>query len=450
MIAALFHPVTILLATLCIQWVALAKVGPFTVQVPYVTLLLVVFFVFTGPRKIAGAAAYLRSNISWVAPWAVYLPILLAVLVNSDGANIAPRQIFYLIGGLALGACVATARDIRLILRIGAGLGIAVFIIVIEMMARGIGLSWYDAIYHFVSDGNLKFVTYSFFRDIFNSIDPRADLAISAARKNDIAACVLVLALVFRSASKSPQRDLAGTLFLGVAAALLILLNTRSVLIVAALSLIVATVVGAVMHPGKKAVSISLKLLAVVALGIFAAQLSLGNSAATNTLGERFAFDDYSTSARMSQYDSALASIEKHPLTGAGYFLVDGRPIHNLFLGAWVHAGIFAFMLVVAFYVALFLRWAATLLIFTRSPEIWVLPIAFEWIAPLPIMPLFRVWLSGDAGHPYLSEWIAIAIFFGCCLANELAKKRAGWVRGTFVAKARAKTRQTKISVVGR
>lgn len=114
MIAVLFHPVTILLATLCIQWVALAKVGPFTVQVPYVTLLLVILFVFTGPRKIAGAAAYLRDNISWVAPWAVYLLILLAVLLNSEGANIAPRQIFYLIGGLALGASVATARDIRL------------------------------------------------------------------------------------------------------------------------------------------------------------------------------------------------------------------------------------------------------------------------------------------------------------------------------------------------
>jgi hypothetical protein len=89
-------------------------------------------------------------------------------------------------------------------------------------------------------------------------------------------------------------------------------------------------------------------------------------------------------------------------------------------LGAWVQAGLVACRLVVTFYLAVLIRWISSLVTFTSRPERWVLPVAFDWIAPLPLLPLFRAWLSGEGGVFKFGEWIALSVFFGCLLANHI------------------------------
>lgn len=419
-IAALFNPVTILLATICIQWVVLAEVGNYSLHVPYLALGTVVLYAFTSRNRLAASLLYVRRNAIWTSALVIYFIILAAVLSGSAGENMPPRQLFYLVCGIAFAACIATAQNLSMIFRIGSGLGLLLFVIFVEILARSIGLSWIDAITRFLQSGNLQFVIYSFFRAVFNSIDPTRDVAFSSSTKNTIASCVLVLGLLFRSGSANPQRDVIGMAVIGVALGLLVLLNTRSVLITAGGSLFLATAIGAMTRNAQNTVLLILKLLGLLALVVVAVQLSAGDSAVSATLGDRFAFDDYSSAARMDQYRTALDRIQQHPFRGSGYFEVGGLPIHNIFLSSWMYAGLVAFLLVVVFYVTVLVRWLVFLVTVVTTPGRWVLPLAVEWVAPLPLLPLFRVWLSGDSGHFAIGEWIAISAFFGCCLANEL------------------------------
>lgn len=139
-------------------------------------------------------------------------------------------------------------------------------------------------------------------------------------------------------------------------------------------------------------------------------------------MSDRFAFDDASAAARVVQFETAIERIEKHPITGSGFYEIEGYTVHNLFLSAWMNAGIVAFLLVVCFYILLIGRWLTFVWTIARHPDQWVLPLAPEWIATLPLLPFFRVWLSGDGGNLFLGEWIAIAAFLGAILANDLKR----------------------------
>lgn len=418
---AILSPITILFSALCLQWVEVGTMGTFSLKLPYLALALVILYVFTGPRKLVDAALMVRRNAFWIAPFAAYLVIIGLIQAGSPAANSAPRQLLYVIGSIALAGSLAATPRLARTFRLGAALGVVMLIFAVEMLARSIGLSWFRAISEFAS-GNLKFVTYSFFREVFNTVDPTGD-PMGASTKNEVAVGVLVLGLLFRSATRSPSRDIVGMIFMALALGLLLLLNTRSVLIAAGLSLLLAIIVGAGSQPQRSIVPLLLKGAGAVALVALAAGASLPADDLSSTLSERFAFADNSTSARLEQYRAALEAIERHPLTGNGYFQVGTHVVHNLFLNAWVQGGLAAFLLVVTFYGGLLVSWVLFVWRAIKRPRAWVLPIAPEWIAPLPIMPLFRVWSSGDGGNMYLGEWVAISCFFGCCLANELRSR---------------------------
>jgi O-antigen ligase len=116
--------------------------------------------------------------------------------------------------------------------------------------------------------------------------------------------------------------------------------------------------------------------------------------------------------------------IEEHPFFGSGYSEANGHAIHNVFLAAWMYAGLPALLLVLAFYFAIVLRWFSFLLNVATKRGWWVLPLAPEWLAPLLLTPVFRVWISGEGGVLKFAEWVALSIFCGCVLANELLRRR--------------------------
>lgn len=429
MIAAFFHPITLLLASMCIQWVVLASAGQYSLKLPYAAMGLLILFALTGQRRIRASALFVRQNAYWMLPFVLYIILLSAALYDSGGHNPGPRQLFYLAGCISFAGCLAAAHNIGAILRVGSTLAVLLFIVVVEYLARGLGLSWLDAIREFVTSGDLHFVVFSFLRPIFNSLDPTGDVTFVASQKNAIAVCVLVAGLLFRSGS-AKGRDLVGMIFLAGVLFLLLLLNTRSVLIVAALSVFLAVALAELSKRVHNLPILALKGLAgVLAVGI---AYSMSNPTPVGELlGDRFAFDDASAAARVIQFAAAIDRIEAHPITGSGFYEVGGYTVHNLFLSAWMNAGIFAFLLVVCFYVFLIGRWFSFVWTLITNPERWVLPLAPEWVAPLPLLPFFRVWLSGDGGNLFLGEWIAVGAFLGLMLANDLKRSVTGSVEAT-------------------
>ena len=295
MIRALINPITILLAAMSLQWVIIAEVGVFTLQVPYLALLFVAVCAPLSASRFHAGFAYVRRNAIWLASLALYLIIVWPILLDTPAANTSPRQLFYLLCSVGLAAYVATARSLNTMFRLGAALGLIIFVVFTELLARRIGLSWVDAITQLVFSGNLKFVFYSFFTAIFNSLAPDADALISASRKNDVAGCILVLLLLFRSGSKNPERDLVGAGVTIGALALMVMLNDRSVLILAGASLVVAVGMGARIRAIENIPLLFIKIGGVLALIVLTVGLMPNEAGFWTVLGNRFSFADYST-----------------------------------------------------------------------------------------------------------------------------------------------------------
>jgi hypothetical protein len=439
----LSNPLTLLLAVSCLQWVYVTEIGTITVLVPYLALALLIFAAPVTKRRLTAGFLYVRSNLMWIAPIMVYLMIMTLVLWGSPAQNFSPRQIFYGVGGIGLAIATITARSPARLLRVGSALGIIVFFLAVEFLARRIGLSWADAAAELLQRGNLNFVIYEFFRTIFNSVDPTSQDAFSASTKNDVANVLLVLALLFRASSSRPQKDFVGMGLMGGALALLVMLNDRSVLIAAAASLLIATGVSAFVRPVTNLPILFAKLAAGLAMVVVAVATLTAQSGFFAKLNERFSFDDKSTTARLGQYHGAVEMIGRHPITGNGYFTVNGFAVHDAFLYAWGYGGFLAFLLVVGFYIAVLLRWISFLSSTMRNPQRWVLPLAVEWIAALPFLPLFRLWLSGEGGILKFGEWLALSVFFASLLTNELCLRALGHANGAGSFKPRVMRPQT-------
>ncbi len=48
---ALFNPITLMLASICVEWFAVAQAGPFTIKLPYLALFLVILYSVSSPRR---------------------------------------------------------------------------------------------------------------------------------------------------------------------------------------------------------------------------------------------------------------------------------------------------------------------------------------------------------------------------------------------------------------
>lgn len=425
MIGVLVHPLTLMLASICIQWVVLASVGNYTVKLPYFALAVIIIYAALDTRRVTACLMFIRQNAAWILTFILYAILLTASVFGSPAQNVGVRQLFYLAGCIAIAGSLAAARNVSGILRVGSGLAVVLFILVVEITARKIGMSWVDAVGEFVSSGNLRYVVFTFLREVFNAANPEDDVNFVTSQKNAIAVCVLICGLLFRSASTRPWRDLTGMAFFGLVAFLLLMLNTRSVIIVGGASVLLAIALRVLAGQSHNMPFLAFKGLATVAAVALFFMLS-EPSPVSDLIADRFSFDDNSTGARVLQVDVALERIAQHPLTGSGFYEVGGFQVHNLFLNAWMNAGILAFLLVVSFYLILVGRWVAFVWSLVRHPERWVLPLAPEWVAPLPLLPFFRVWLSGDGGNLFLGEWVAVAAFLGLILANDLKRTALG------------------------
>ncbi|TFL16375.1 O-antigen ligase family protein [Jannaschia formosa] len=419
----LLHPAVLIMACLPLQWIELTRLGGFDIVLPYLAILFALAAIAISDAKLARGTALVRDATPFLLPYVFYLLIIMVALYGSLAQSTPVRQIFFILSGLAFGTVLIASQNLGRLLRAAGVAAPVVFVIITEVIARDLGTSWVEALTRFFTSGDLGFVTYSFFRGIFNAQFDTDELVIAAAEKNSVAVALLVAMQLFAAGRVPGEKDRSGFAMLLVFFVLLLMLNARSVLLVAIVSVLLAALISAL-----RARRISLLgafAMTFAAIGGVAtlAVVATSDSAIVSTLKERFAFSDHSTDARLGQYSWAISRINESLLLGGGYAELHGQPVHNLFLGAFMHAGLFAFLLVVGAYLALVALWIWFCARLVVHPDQWSLPIRAEWVAALPLLPLFRVWVAGGAGHPALGEWIAL-MTFGALLALDRWTRR--------------------------
>ncbi len=210
---------------------------------------------------------------------------------------------------------------------------------------------------------------FTFLKTVFSSLNSD-DINLATSVKNAIAVCILVSGLVFRSASSKSTRDFVGMFHMAVVLGLMVLLDTRSVIIAGVGGILLAIGLKSITHTGRGSAILGVKALAAVA----ALTMVIGftnSDAVTGLMADRFSFEDASAEARVEQYQVAMDRIEQHPWMGSGYYLIDGYPVHNLFLSAWMNAGIAAFLAALAFYLILVAKWVSFVWRLVTQPKRW-------------------------------------------------------------------------------
>ena len=411
----LLHPVTWVFATLPFQWMP----GAGGVTVPYLFVMLAMGALCLAPRAIIGMTWVLRCAAIWLVPYLVYLMILFVSLSASGEQGMATRQAFFLAAFVTVAAWLATAQTPARLLRWWAGGMILSFLLVSETIARSLGLSWVDAYTRFYINGDLGFIVYGFLREIFIASAGASDAFVPASQKNMVSGALFLALLMFRAGYMRSDRDTTGLIVTVLLVSLLIMLNTRIVLVSLVLGGVVVWLIRFSSGQNFSLGGLLLRVFVVLFAGLALLAFLGSDSAIASTLSERFLFEDHSTGSRLSQYAWALQQIEQSFFTGSGYGELSGQPVHNIFLGAFMHAGVFAFLLVLFFYGVTLAIWAGFVLRLVREPQDWVLPLRGEWVAVLPMLPLLRMWVSGDAGHHSIVEWAAMAVFIGLLASNE-------------------------------
>ena len=421
----LLHPVALCLAVMPFQWLSVAGSAEGKLKLPYLVILVLLLSVLINPRAIMGCVMVVRRTALILVPYGFYLLILILALYGSLGQMIPFRQVFFVAAFVALAGYLAILPRPGDLFRYGAGMSLFLFVVVIEVLARKSGLSWTTAIPYFLTTGDLDYVIYSFFRTVFNALNPDGETTVAAAAKNSLAVAVFVAGVLFRAGHAGPAQDRKGWAITLLALFFILMLNTRSVLLVALASLPLVSFLRLARGDAVSLAGVFAKSVLAITFASLVLLFLTSDSGLLDTLQRRFDFSDNSTGSRFQQYGWAMQNIEHNLLTGIGYAEIDGHPVHNLFLGAWMHAGIMAFLLVCVFYVGIIVAWLRFIAGLVRRPDHWILPVRSEWVAVLPMLPLFRVWLSGDAGHLFLGEWLALAAFFGALTANQVWRRMA-------------------------
>jgi hypothetical protein len=410
------------LSLLAIYWIRVAQLGGFSVKAYHLGMLAVMIATAASLSGISSAVRVVAFCSAWFLPYCLYLLFLYPAVIGSPGMGILVRQLFSLAAFVGVAAFLSRSADPAKILRRGALCGLVLFMIFTEYSAHRIGKSLIGAITDFLSSGSFQALIYKFFRPVFNSLEDTNDLVFGASIGNVIAVAMIVLALCFRIGWRKPGLDLLGSAAIAAALILALLLDSRSVVLGGVVCLCCASVARLGINRAISLGGMFRWCTIVIAGALLLLMVTLRSTAALDSVLSSFEFTDKSAESRMGQYSWALSLINDNPVWGHGYRLSDdGYPIHNLFLSSWAYVGLVGFVLTAIFYCCFSWIWIRTTISILVRPECWVLAGRPEWVLVLPILPLFRVWVSGGGGHPAYGEWFALAVFVGLVLRNELA-----------------------------
>jgi hypothetical protein len=416
----LFAGMMLCFALMGIFWVRVVQLGSFSLEAYHVGLLCIIVATVASLSGPASVFQVLIRVAPWFAAYVGYMLFLLPAVMGTNATGLLLKQGLFLVGFLCVAAYFSTSAGSARSLRAGGLLGIGLYLAFTEYSARLIGQSLFGAVSDFLASGSFKALIYGFFRPVFNSLEDASDPAFVASLTNSISVSLLVLALCYRIGRNRQGIDVTGIGVMVLAVLFGLLLNSRSVVLAAIACMALAFAFRLVVQRGVS----FLEVLSWCVGGIVAISailvIALHKPTALDAITTAFTFEDNSAESRLQQYDWALGLIDERILTGFGYVETEsGYPIHNLFLSSWAYTGLGGFLLVLTFYGGLVLMWLKWLWRNLTLRGYWKLDVRAEWVAVLPVLPLFRMWISGAGGLPAFGEWIALAIFVGLTMANE-------------------------------
>jgi hypothetical protein len=409
-----------------IYWLQVIQFGGFSLKAFHIGMLCVIAVTFVSFYGVPSILRVVRYCSPWLFAYFAYMIFLLPAVVGRSGFGLWFRQAFFVTSFLCVAAYFSRAPSPAGKLRCGALCGIVLFLFFTEYSARQISKSLIFAVVDFLGSGNFQALIFKFFRPVFNSLEDTTELAFGASLTNSIAGALLVLSVCFRIGYRGPGTDLLGSVITVSILFLAVLLNARSVVLAALASILIAFTIRLVARGSVSLTEILYWIIGLLVLVSVAFVAALQGTSAVDSIATAFQFADNSAESRVEQYRWALALIEEKPLWGHGYLVADsGLPIHNLFLSSWAYVGFVGFALILVFYVGLLYAWLRWMYIATMRIGYWVLPLRLEWVAVLPVLPLLRVWISGAGGHVASAEWIALAVFIGLVIHNDVKRRTA-------------------------
>ena len=414
-------PVVFALAVVPVIWPTLLSIGPTTIEPFHLAVLLVVGVTLCQPRCLIAAVAIVRDNIVFVAFFTLYLFLLSVSFLHSmEGSafrELIVKQSAFAAFAACIAARVASMPDAGRTLYVGGIAGLLAFFAVLSLSAQAAGVGLLDALVSLGQSGDYKAWVYKFLKPALSSFAaPVVGNAeeIAAARKNNIASGLLVCLLCYIighvSRRTAVSRQFLHYSLLGLFLASLLMMLSRSVML--SLILSVLPIVAVKILRGRDPLFIVAAFATATSLMLAYLLVPQG---IIDGLAARFFDDTTSFESRLSSYSEAFKVIEQNLVYGVGLGgRIDEKTVHNLFLYAWLQAGVLAFLVI-------FVAWSY--LVFRVLEHLWRLLVdntwttrgeitLHAWIAALPIMALMRVWVSGG-GTLNFAAWLSIGVFLG-------------------------------------
>jgi O-antigen ligase len=268
-----------------------------------------------------------------------------------------------------------------------------------------------------ISTGNAGLLQFKLFLTLFNSGDWVIGGGHTPASLRQVSLAFFYITGLFalmQLVSPAQPRSLRWIALTGLVLSLLIILASlsRSLILMVALGGFVVSL--GLIHRRADAL---LYLLVIGALGLAALFLMREANGLFNIVEARFG--GIGQDGRVTQYTQSLASIAERPFWGHGTGHKDEfragyqNMVHNLFLGAWVQAGLFGLATALTFTGLLVLTVLRTALRFYKTPQGLAL-------VALLLLPLIRSQLGGQGGNYTLPEFLAVILALNLLYRRDL------------------------------
>jgi hypothetical protein len=410
-----------------LQWITLADIG-LTLKPVHLPLFLVAGFGVAATLGRRQSIEIDRSCLAAIGPFTVsYLVYLLALYVGCFYAA-SPAFGLSLVFKLCLQAAIGfgvllyfvqlSTRRIFDSLLLGSLLSGITFLLVASYTLALRGESLPELVLQAVTTGNPALLQFKLFLTLFNAGDWSGGVRTPASlRQVTMAFFYLSLMISLHRVlvpGSAPKVRMLAWSSAGIALFILLISLSRSLILVSAV--------------GLGLVSLSLirerahrLIFGCLAFGLsaFAIFLLRDPSGIIGLVEARFG--GLNQDGRLLQYAKSFETIAAAPIWGQGTGHMDEfrvgttNMVHNLLLGAWVQAGIWAVLAALTFTAALVWMMWERVRIFWRQP-------ALISLVALPILPVIRSQLGGQGGNYTLPEFLAIILFVSLVYRADLSR----------------------------
>ena len=431
------------IALLPIQWLAVGRVAGLAIKPFHLALALVVLGLLLSRSALHALAAVVARCSAFIFAFALYLSAMVVALLWTShlgqGFSILVKGAAYFAAFLVLAASIALlpVDGLRRTTRTAVPAGLATFFLTALVVFALIGQNLVAIYVNALARGSVDELLYGIYPVLFRfgatvSEGENVEQAGTALRNTLVGAFIVHALLLWLFRGRSLPRDrireaaLTGALALAILGVLLSI--SRSNILALALCVLGAWTLRVVRAGFRPHVTRVFMVLLGVCL-LFGVMTAAGMWEGVFRVAST-RFGNLAENPRIEMFEDAVLLIDAHPLRGAGLgsevHLSSGKDlrVHHRVLSAWLEMGLFGLVTSLAYYLALIVAWGTFVVRIVRESDFWKLDVAPEWVAVLPVLPMFRVQLSGS-GSFTLVEWFCLAVFFGLWVRNTWAGERS-------------------------